>query len=64
MVIGMTTPGKRTAFRSGSMDNRSGISSAFIISISSVDIKGINSVSFSMTSLKAGLLSNSKKLIV
>ena len=44
-VIGITTPGNNTVLRNGSIDKTSGISSEFMISSSSEDNNGKNSVS-------------------
>src|ERR1044072_57203 len=51
-VIGITTPGKRTVLRRGSMGNSSGMTSLFICSSSSLLINGINSVSSSLAGEK------------
>src|SRR5260221_3489868 len=61
-VIGITTSGNNTVFRSGKIDKTSGTCSLFISSSSSDDINGKNSES-SFISGKVLLKSNGSKLI-
>src|SRR5690606_39886422 len=62
-VIGMTTPGKRTVLRKGSMGNISGISALLISSSSSELSNGKNSVSSFMTE-NTCLISNVSLLFI
>jgi len=48
-VIGITTPGNRTVLRRGKIGRTGGTSSALIISSSSAESNGMNSVSSSIT---------------
>jgi len=48
-VIGITTPGNKTVFLSGKIGKTGGTSSEFIISSSSAESNGMNSVSSSIT---------------
>src|SRR5471030_886376 len=61
-VIGITTPGNKTVFRSGNIDKTAGSCSLFISSSSSVDMSGKNSESSFITG-RALLNSNGSKLI-
>ena len=63
-VIGITTPGNNTLFLRGKMGNLSGTSSKFILSSSSGDISGMNSVSVSITSDKPFQSLSAKKSLI
>ena len=53
--MGITTPGNNTVFLKGNIGNILGSSSAFIISSSSGDKSGINSVSASITPVNSNI---------
>ena len=63
-VIGITTPGNNTLFLKGKIGNLSGTSSRFILSSSSGDIRGINSVSVSITSVNPIQSRSAKKSLI
>ena len=63
-VIGITTPGNKTLFLSGRIGNFLGTSSKYILSSSSDDINGINSVSPFTKSLNSLQLLSAKKSLI